>query len=438
MARLPASRRRVRPRPKRTAPSGGFAAETWELVIEAVGARGDGVTGGLFAPLTLAGERVRARVDGERAELIEVIEASRERIAPACVHFGDCGGCALQHWGGSPYLAWKADQIRQALARARLETEILAPFAAAPGARRRLALHARRIGGEVVLGFKAARSWRVVSITECAVADPRLVAAMPGLAAMAGPFLEHPDSAPTLRVTLTLTGLDIDVTGVEAKSGGLSADARQRAARLAAALDVARVTLAGEILYQARLPVVAMGSVKVALPPGAFLQAVPAAEEAMAAFAVEAAGGARRIADLYCGVGAFTFPLAAIAPVIAADVSAPAVEALARAAGSAPGLKSISASARDLDRRPLLAHDLTGIDLVLFDPPRAGAAAQAREIAASDCARVIAVSCNPATFARDARLLVDGGYRLERVLPVDQFLWSPHIELVGVFSRNGH
>jgi len=176
----------------------------------------------------------------------------------------------------------------------------------------------------------------------------------------------------------------------------------------------------------------------VALPPGAFLQAVAAAEATVAAFAVEAAVGARRIADLYCGVGAFTFPLADIAPVLAADASAPAIRALSSAVATAPGLKAITAEARDLDRRPLTARELAGVDVVVFDPPRAGAAVQAREIAASTCARVLAVSCNPATFARDARTLVDGGYRLLRVQPVDQFLWSPHIELVAAFSRDDH
>jgi 23S rRNA (uracil1939-C5)-methyltransferase len=432
----------ARPLRKRPPASSGFTdapgGQVRELVIEAVGARGDGVAAQVYAPLTLPGERILARVEGERAELIDVLVASEERVAAPCPHFGDCGGCALQHWAGGPYLSWKADQIRQALARVRIETEILPPFAAGQGSRRRLALHARRVGREVVLGFKARRSWRVVAIHACTVADPRLVASLANLAAIAEPFLEHPKSAPTLHVTLTLTGLDIDVTGVERRSGGLSADARLRAAEAAARADVARVTLAGEGVYQARAPIVRMGAASVALPPGAFLQAAPAAEAAMVDFVVQVASGARKIADLYCGVGAFTFPLAAIAPVVAADVSASAVEAMVSAAGTAPGLKSITASARDLDRRPFLARDLAGVDVLVFDPPRAGAPVQCGEIARAGCARVVAVSCNPATFARDARILVDGGFCLDRVMPVDQFLWSPHIELVGVFSREGH
>lgn len=410
-------------------------SEPVELTVGAVGAQGDGISGRLFVPLTLPGERVRARVAGDRAELVEILEASPERVEPPCPHFGECGGCALQHWASAPYLAWKSEQIRLALGRVALETEILTPFVAAPGTRRRLALHARREGRAAVVGFKHRRSWRLAAIETCVIADPRLVAALPALRRIAEPFLEHPKSAPTLHVTLTLTGLDIDVTGVERRSGGLSADGRLRAASAAAEADVARVTLASETLYQARPARVRMGAATVDLPPGAFLQAVPQAEAAMAAFAVEAAAGAKRIADLYCGAGAFTFPLAAVAPVLAADASPGSVAALMSAVASAPGLKAITAHARDLDRRPLLAQDLKGVDMILFDPPRAGAAVQCGEIGRSKAARVVGVSCNPATFARDARTLTDAGFRLERVLPVDQFPWSPHIELVGVFSR---
>ncbi len=409
-----------------------------ELDIETIGAQGDGVSGRYFAPLTLPGERVLARVGGERAEVLKIIESSPDRITPPCPHFGDCGGCALQHWAPQPYLAWKVEQIRLALGRVRIETEILAPFAAPPGSRRRLALHARREGRVVVLGFKARRSWRLAAIDGCTIADPRLIAALPALKTIAAPFLEHPKSAPTLHVTVTLTGLDIDVTGVERRSGGLSADARMRAARAAAEADVARVTMASEVIYESRPARVRFGEAIVDLPPGAFLQAVPQAEAAMTAFAVEAAAGAKRIADLYCGAGAFTFPLAGVAPVLAADAAAGAVAALSFATASAPGLKTISAQARDLDRRPLLAQDLKGVDVVLFDPPRAGAAVQCGEIGRSKAARVIGVSCNPATFARDAATLVEAGFSLDRLLPVDQFLWSPHIELVGAFSRGSH
>jgi 23S rRNA (uracil1939-C5)-methyltransferase len=412
------------------------AQTTEDLTIERVGAQGDGVTiGHLFAPLTLPGEVVRASVHGERLEVVERLTSSPDRIAPICPHFGDCGGCALQHWDHAPYLAWKREQIIVALGRERIETEVLAPFASPPHSRRRLALHARREGGRVRLGFKARRSWRLVDINVCPISDPALERALPALRQLAAPFLEHPKSAPTLHVTVTLAGLDVDISGVERKSGGLSADARMRAAEAASAGDFARVTLAGEVVYQARAPIVRLGPATVALPPGAFLQASPQAERAMGDVVSEAVSGAQRVADLFCGVGTFTFRLAQTAAVYAADASAPAISALSTAIGSAPGLKGITAEARDLGRRPMLAMEMKKLDAVVFDPPRAGAVEQSGEIGRSKVARVVGVSCNPATFARDARILTDAGFTLESVKPIDQFLWSPHIELVGVFGR---
>jgi len=411
-----------------------------EMMINAVGAQGDGLarTGDgkpAFVPLSLPGETILAQMDGARGEISEILKASADRVTPPCRHFGACGGCALQHWAAEPYRAWKGEQVRIQLSMEGLETEILPTFAAPPASRRRVALHARKVKGGAALGFKARRSWNLVPIEECPVTDPRIVAALPALARLAEPFLEHPKSAPTLHVTLTSTGLDIDVTGVERKSGGLSADARMRAAMAAGEGDFARVTLAGETVYGARQPLVKLGPAVVALPAGSFLQAVPAAERAMVEFAVAEAQGANRIADLYCGVGTFTFRLAEIGAVHAADSAAPAVVALKAAIGSISGLKPITAEARDLVRRPVLTTELVKTDVVVIDPPRAGAAEQTVEVARSKVAKVVSVSCNPATFAKDARVLVDAGFRLEKVLPVDQFVWSPHIELVGVFSR---
>jgi len=402
-----------------------------------MGGQGDGLAPGpVYVPLTLPGERVLARVQGDRGELETVALPSPERVAPPCPHFGACGGCALQHWEHGAYLAWKTEQLARTLARERIETEILPAFAAAPGRRRRLALHARKTGGPAAaVGYKARRSWSLVPIEVCPIADPRLVAALPAFRRLAAPLFEHAKSAPTLHATLTATGVDIDITGVEAKSGGLSADARVRVAEIAREADFARVTLAGEALYQSRSAVVRMGKASVALPPGGFLQAVPEAEEAMAAFALQAAAGAGLVADLFCGSGTFAFRLAEQSRVLALDGDAAAVAALRGALGTAPDLKPIAAEARDLFRRPLLAAEMKRIDAVLFDPPRAGALDQAREIARSNVPVAIGVSCNPATFARDAAALIAGGFRLARVLPVDQFLWSPHIELVGIFIR---
>ncbi|MCR5875985.1 class I SAM-dependent RNA methyltransferase [Phenylobacterium sp. J426] len=402
-----------------------------------MGGEGDGVAAGpLFVPFSLPGERVRVQGSGERRELLEVLQPSADRVEPPCPHFFACGGCALQHWDHAPYLAWKVERLAGTLARQHIETEILPAYATEPATRRRVTLHARRGSREAArLGYKARKSWDLVDISVCPISDPAIQAAIPALRRLAVPLFEHPKSAPSLHVTLSDTGLDIDITGVAAKSGGLSADARMQVAERAAQADFARVTIAGEVVYQARSALVRLGPATVALPPGGFLQATRGAEAAMTAFVAEAAAGATRIADLYCGVGTFTFRLAEIAPVHAADFSPEAIAALGSVLASLPGLQAVTPEARDLVRRPVLAEELKKTDVVVFDPPRAGAAEQTAQLARSAVPRVIGVSCNPATFARDARTLIDAGFRLERVLPVDQFLWSPHVELVGVFQR---
>jgi 23S rRNA (uracil1939-C5)-methyltransferase len=410
------------------------------LTIARVAGQGDGVAetpaGPVFAPLTLPGEVVRGEVRDGRLEGGEVVEASPDRVAPVSPHYGDCGGCSLQHWASAPYLAWKREQVVAALARERIETEVEATVAVPPATRRRLALHARRLAdGRVVLGFKARKSWRLVEVSECPVADPRLVRAFPTLARVAAAFLEHPKSAPTLHVTWTLDGLDVDVTGVERRSGGLSADRRALAVRAAAEADLARLSLAGETLVMARQPRVAFGPATVPLPAGGFLQAVPEAEAAMVSRAAEAVRGAKKVADLFCGAGTFTFPLATVASVVAADASAAGIAALKAGIPTAQGIKPITAEARDLFRRPLTPFDLKGCEAIVFDPPRAGAIEQTKQIAGTKAGVVVGVSCNPVTFARDARVLIDAGFRLARVTPVDQFLWSSHVELVGVFRR---
>ncbi len=425
--------RRHRPQTRSTRPVGPAI----ELTIEQVGGEGDGLAHGpVFVPFCLPGERVLAIGGGERRELVEVLEASADRILPICPHFGTCGSCAMQHWAPEPYLAWKIERLRLTLARQQIETEILAPFAAAAGTRRRVALHARRGSRAMArLGYKARKSWDLVDISVCPISDPAIQVAIPALKRLAAPLFEHPKSAPTLHVTLTLSGLDVDISGVERKSGGLSADARVQLAQCSAQADFARVTIDGEVAYQARLPQVRLGQAVVNLPPAAFLQATPQTEAALSAFVSEHAAGATRVADLFCGVGTFTFRLAQIAQVHAADFAPEAIRALNGALASTPGLHGVTAEARDLVRRPVLAEELKKTDVAVFDPPRAGAVEQTAELARSSVGRVIGVSCNPATFARDARTLIEAGFTLDRVQPVDQFLWSPHMELVGVFSR---
>ena len=410
-----------------------------QLTIARVGHQGDGIaetpTGAVFVPGALPGEVVRAVVRDGRAEDIEIIEASADRAPIQSETYAECGVAPLQHWASAPYLAWKRDLVVETLAREGIETEGEATVATPPGVRRRIALHARRDeDGRVRLGFKARRSWRVVELTECPLSDPRINAALPSLAAVAAPFLGCAKSAPTLHVTVTDSGLDVDITGVE--RSGRSADVAQQGVRAARTADIARLSMDGETLVMMRQPTVRFGRATVPLPPASFMQASPVAEAAMVERAVAAVRGAKRIADLFCGAGTFTFPLAEVAPVLAADSSAGAIAGLKAGAGTAQGLKGIDAQARDLFRRPLSPHDLKGIEAIVFDPPRAGALEQTQQFAGTKSVSVVVgVSCNPTTFARDARVLIDAGFVLERVTPVDQFLWSTHVELVGVFRR---
>ena len=410
-----------------------------QLTIARVGHQGDGIAetpgGAVFVPGALPGEVVRAVVRDGRAEDIEILEASADRVPIQSETYAECGVAPLQHWASAPYLAWKRDLVVETLAREGIETEVEATVATPPGVRRRIALHARRDeDGRVRLGFKARRSWRVVELTECPLSDPRINAALPALAAVAAPFLGGAKSAPTLHVTVTDSGLDVDITGVE--RSGRSADVAQQGVRAARTADIARLSMDGETLVMMRQPTVRFGRATVPLPPASFMQASPVAEAAMVERAVAAVRGAKRIADLFCGAGTFTFPLAEVAPVLAADSSAGAIAGLKAGAGTAQGLKGIDAQARDLFRRPLSPHDLKGIEAIVFDPPRAGALEQTQQFAGTKSVSVVVgVSCNPTTFARDARVLIDAGFVLERVTPIDQFLWSTHVELVGVFRR---
>lgn len=413
---------------------------TQTLTIARMGHQGDGIAetpqGFVFVPGALPGEVISAEVKDGRVEAFDLIEASPDRRPIHSETYAECGVAPLQHWADEPYLAWKREVVIQTLAREGIETEVEETVAVPQASRRRLALHARSgPGGRVLLGFKARRSWRLVELTDCPVSDPALTAALPALAKVAAPFLGHPKSAPTLHVTLTDTGLDVDVTGVEKKSGGLTADVTARAIAAAAEAGLARLSLDGDTLVMARQPRITFGRATVPLPPGAFLQAAPAAEAAMVSRAVEAVRGAKKVADLFCGAGTFTFPLAEVASVTAADSSAASIAALKAGVSTAQGLKTIEAQARDLFRRPLSPYDLKGCEAIVIDPPRAGALEQTQQLPGTKAGLVVGVSCNPQTFARDARVLIDGGFRLEKVTPIDQFLWSTHVELVGVFRR---
>lgn len=409
--------------------------DTQTLDIARLGAQGDGVAdtaaGAVFVPYALPGERVQADVHGERARLIAVVDASPDRVAPVCRHFTHCGGCAVQHLRMPSYLAWKSEIVAAAFAARGIEAPIAHVAGVGVGARRRAAFSARRTGRGVVLGFHEAKGIEIVDLQECPVTASAIVRALPGLRRLVEPLMSRRAPARVV-VTLAANGLDVAIEDVPADPG---ADVREFLAREAAALKLARLTLGGDTLYQATVPAVRFGTANVVLPPRSFLQAAPVAEAEMLRVVTKAVGEAKRVVDLFCGMGTFTFPLAQKATVLAVDGDKQAVAALQNAAKRTPGLKPIEAKVRDLFREPLSPRELKGFDAAVFDPPRAGAATQAAALAGSDIAVIAAVSCNPATLARDARILIDGGYKLERVTPIDQFLYAPHIEAVAIFRR---
>ena len=321
--------------------------DTAALDIARLGAQGDGIaetpSGQVFVPYVLPGERVQAQVKGERGRLVAVLDASPKRIAPVCRHFTHCGGCALQHLEREAYLAWKRESVPAAFAARGIEAQVSHVVSVGRGARRRATFSARRSGRGVVLGFYEAKGHEIVDLHECPVTASAIVRALPGLKRLIEPFTAQ--KVP-LRLTVTLAANGLDVA-IEDLPGELGPDARERLAHEAAALKLARVTLAGDTLYQSTVPAVRFGEANVVLPPRAFLQAAPAAEAEMVRLVVSALGGARRIADLFSGLGTFTFPLAKGAPVLAVDGDKQAISALQSAAKRTPGLKPIDTKVRE-------------------------------------------------------------------------------------------
>jgi 23S rRNA (uracil1939-C5)-methyltransferase len=408
------------------------------LVIDHVGHRGDGVaiegSQAIYVPYALAGETVEVTaVPGhpDRRRLLQVERASPERIAPFCPHFALCGGCAIQHWDNENYRTWKRDLVVEALLQARVAAEV-APLIDAHGlGRRRITLHARMGTHEVLkVGFAAASSHDIIPVDRCPILDPGLSGALDAAWAIAEPLISIGKPL-DIQATATLNGLDVDVRG----SGALPSTMIATLSRIAEQHRLARLTRHGELVLMRAPPAVMIGTAQVILPPGSFLQATVAGEETLARLVGDHCQRAKHIADLFCGVGPFALRLAAKSRVAAFDSDAGAVASLQKAATSTPGLKPIKAEPRDLFRRPLMPQELRDFDAVVFDPPRQGAQAQATQLAASKVPTVIAVSCNAATFARDAKILIDGGYSIEAVTPVDQFRHTPHVELVAKFTR---
>lgn len=403
--------------------------------IRALGAGGDGFGEGPEGPVhvsgALPGETVLAEPGAKRARLVEILTASPDRVAPFCPYYSRCGGCVAQHVGPDLYGAWKRGKVLAALDRAGLGGVAVDELQDGHGAgRRRMTLHGRLLEGRMQVGYMEAGSHRLVEIERCPITVPALARA-PEAARIVAAALGGSGKPLDIVVTATEGGLDIDLRG----SGPPGEARRQRLVALAAELDLARLSVHGDVLLERRPPAIRVGPALVLPPPGAFLQATEAGEERLGAAVMAGAAGARRVADLFSGLGPFALRLAQRAEVHAVDGDAALLGALDRAMRGTPGLRRVTTERRDLFRRPLLPTELERFDAVVLDPPRAGAEAQVRQLILSSVDKVIMVSCDPGTFARDAASLCAGGFSLARVLPVDQFAWSAHVEMVGVFGR---
>nr|WP_196107542.1 MULTISPECIES: class I SAM-dependent RNA methyltransferase [unclassified Ochrobactrum] len=407
---------------------------TGQITIRSVGAGGDGVAnlsdGQIYVPFTLPGEVANVARDKNRATVMALLETSPERQAPACRHFEDCGGCALQHWQDEPYRLWKRELVVSALKGRGIDTGVAPLEACQPRTRRRAVFAARKTERGVLLGFNRHLSHEIIDIVECAVTVPEIMARLDDLREVGA--LIAPGSKPfKLAATLTASGLDLAASGC-----GVLDDSQRRAlTALVMKKGFARLSHEGEIIVEPKKPLIHFGKVPVPVPPGCFLQATEDAEEAMVQLVLAHVGKSKRVADLFCGVGTFALRIAEKSAVHAVENDALALAALDRGVRHVQGLKPVSIERRDLFRRPLMPKELLPYNAVVFDPPRAGAEEQALELAKSKVEKVVAVSCNPVTLAHDLAILVKGGYRVTRVTPIDQFLWSPHVEAVATLVK---
>jgi 23S rRNA (uracil1939-C5)-methyltransferase len=405
------------------------------LTVARLGHLGDGVAAGPEGPVfisgALPGEVVEGEVAGDRMPAPKIAEPSALRIRAPCPHYRACGGCSLMHARDDFLADWKQDVVRAALEAQGLEAPLRPIVTSPPRSRRRATFHGRRTKAGAVVGFHGRASDTLAAVPGCLLVTPGLLATLPALEALTAAGGSRKGEL-ALTVTETEGGPDVAVTGGKPLDDALRAALPSLAERHA----LARLTWEGEAVALRAAPALRFGTARVVPPPGAFLQATAEGEAALLAAVAEAVGPARRIADLFAGAGTFALPLAQGAEVHAAEGDAAMVAALERGWREAGGLKRLTAEARDLFRRPLLPDELARFDAVVIDPPRAGAEAQVAQLARSAVPRIAHVSCNPVTFARDARALVSAGYRLEFVQVVDQFRWSPHIELAAAFVRD--
>ncbi len=401
------------------------------LTIERLGHHGDGVAGGIFVPGALPGEVVEGETDGNRLETFRIVEPSVLRVKAACPHYKACGGCSLMHAREDFVADWKVEVVRSALAGQGIESPKANILTSPPKSRRRATFSGRRTKKGAVVGFHGRASGTLVAVPGCLLVTPALTAALPALEALTTTGGSR-SAELSLTVTETEGGPDVAVTGGKPLDLAL----RQALAGLAESHGFSRLTWDGETVALRAPPVVRFGGIRVELPPGAFLQATTAGQNALTSAVLDTVSGASRVLDLFAGCGTFALPLARRAEVHAVEGDAAMTAALDKAWRGAEGLHRVTTETRDLFRRPLLPDELARFDAVILDPPRAGAEAQIAELASSKVPIIAHVSCNPVTFARDAKMLIRNGYHLTDLIVVDQFRWSPHVELAAAFRNH--
>ena len=406
-----------------------------EFQIQRLGHHGDGIaagpTGPIFAPMTLPGERVTGTLSGDRLEGVKILEPAPERVAAPCRHFRSCGGCAVQHAGDDYVAAWKRGIVETALAGQGIEAEIAGVETSPAQSRRRASLSARRTKSGAIAGFHGRASGAIVEVPDCKLLHPDLMRAIPVAEALAVAGGARKGELSVL-ATLSDAGLDISVKGGKE----LDEPLRLTLTEAAQKLDLARLSWEGELIVTRNPPFQRFGRAQVVPPPGAFLQATQHGQDTLLAHVLEIVKGAKKVADLFAGCGTFALPLSERAEVLAVEGDRAMTAALEDGWRRAGGLHALRAMQRDLFRDPLEGEDLKGVQAAVIDPPRAGAEAQVRALAEARMPVIAAVSCNPVTFARDARHLLAAGYRMGPVTVVDQFRWSPHVEVVAGFSLN--
>ena len=400
------------------------------LTIEGALPSGDGVAGDVAVPFAMPGEEVRAAIRGKRADVLERLKDAPQRQSPQCQHFGRpgdaCGGCTLQHWGAEAVRDLKRERLLGEMRTHYPQAEIIETYSSPSFSRRRAKFSVTAHG----VGFRRLSGGETVNLRECNILSKELFSLLKPLGRLSRDLKGETPSSFEAQATLTETGIDLALEGV--KEADLSFEARETLSAFAEEQDLARLSADGVTAAERRMPRITLGGVPVGIPSGVFLQATREGEGALIREVMAAADGAVAVADLFCGLGTFALPLSEGRRVLAADGFEPATQALETASKLAG--RDVTVLHRDLFARPFQASDLKDIDLAVFDPPRAGALDQARELAAARVPTIVAVSCNPATLARDASLFAYE-YDLSRMVMVDQFGWSPHIEAVAVFRR---